>query len=228
MSDVLTTGIVDFAYNDGAYDLAAAKAGGIVAVVHKASEGGDLDDKGFDKAVADAKVAGLLQGAYHFGNGRPGVLQADHFLARIRQYPNILPVLDHESNGRSSFGTMTVADAVAFVQRVKTVTNRYPVYYSYTSFLFDLMYKATSEQKEVLGHCPLWLAQYGEMPQHVPEPWVSWELWQYSDYANGPADKMKYPRAVPGFTSQKQDRSCFRGSPADLASWWKTCGVSLV
>ena len=115
----LITGIVDIHDDDGRYDLDAARAGGVVAIIHKLTEGGDFHDR--DDLAAVAKLAaspGLLLGLYHFANGRPGVIQADHFIEHAALYPDALLVLDMESNEGSSFGTMTTVEAVAFVRRV--------------------------------------------------------------------------------------------------------------
>ena len=224
----LTTGIVDLHFADGVYDLAAFKAAGGVAVIHKATEGGDFDDKGDTSAMQRCKAAGLLQGLYHFGNGRPGRLQAENFLSKHAEWPHALPVLDIESNARSTMGTMTVGAAVEFIQTVVEKIGRHPVFYTYDSFLRGLMARASAEQRRVIGLCPLWIAKYGPAPRALPEPFAPdrWALWQYtSSLDNGPADKVRYPRGVPGFKRASQDRSCFRGTADELAVWWKTCGL---
>lgn len=223
----LCVGIVDIHHDDGRYDLDAAKAGGIVALIHKATEGGDFVDKGYVRAAVEAKRAGLLFALYHFANGKTAAeKQADHFLAHAADHPEALLILDIEKNDRSRFGTMTLAQAVTFVERVHAATGRWPVFYTYTSMLAGMMRGATDAQRAVLAHCPLWVAQYGEMPQHVPAPWATWDLWQYTDGPKyGPADRVTFPRTTPGFVDPVQDRSCFRGTVDDLALWWKTAGL---
>ena len=222
----LCVGIVDMHHDDGRYDLAAAKAGGIVALISKATEGGDFVDKGYVRAAVEAKRAGLLFALYHFANGRDPLVQADHFLAHAADHPEALLILDIEKNDRSTFGTMTLAQAVAFLERVHEKTGRWPVFYTYTSMLAGMMRGATEAQRAVLARCPLWVAQYGEMPQRVPAPWPTWDLWQYTDGPKyGPADRARFPRTTPGFVDPVQDRSCFRGTADELAVWWKTAGL---
>lgn len=237
------TGITDAHDDDGDYDLAAAKAGGIAAIIYKATEGGDFVDKGFAAAMTAAKAAGVLRGAYHFANNhRSGADQADHFLDTVGVGTNAqaeLLVLDHESNEKSRFGTMDIARAVAFVERVQTRTGRWPVYYSYLAMIRATVKAATPAQREVLARCPLWLAAYGPDPLRTTPPngppttrggppsvvWPRWSMMQYTNGSSGPDSREKYPRTVPGFKDPRQDRSVFLGTADELAVWWKTAGM---
>ncbi len=223
----LTTGIVDIHHADGRYDLTAAKAGGIVALIHKATEGGDFVDKGYVRAAVEAKRAGMLFALYHFANGNDPTKQADHFLAHAKDHPEALLILDIEKNDRSTFGTMTLAQAVTFVERVHVVTGRWPVFYTYSSMLAGMMRGATDAQRAVLARCPLWIAAYGPDPRklRVPAPWPTFAMHQYTNGSAGPVDRATYPRQVPGFARAAQDRSVFFGTPDDLAVWWKTAGI---
>lgn len=224
-SPVLCTGIVDLHHSDGAYDLAAARAGGVVALIHKATEGKDFRDKGFVAAMDAAKIAGVCRGAYHFASASaPGEVQADFFLDVVGDRAELL-VLDFETNPGSA-GTMDLANALRFVTRVREVTGRWPVFYGYLSMLRNVCTKATPEQRAVLARCPLWLAAYGPDPLtvRVPAAWERWDLMQYTNGSDGPADRARYPRSVPGFARAAQDRSVFRGTEDDLLVFWKLCG----
>ncbi len=226
----LCTGIVDLHYDDGAYDLEAFRAGGGVALIHKATEGEDFRDKGFARAMDRCKVSSVCRGAYHFGSASaPGAVQADFFLSTVAPFDGVLLALDLEHNPGSA-GTMATSEAAAFVGRVHAQTDRWPVLYAGASDLRNRVAKAPVDVREVLAHCPLWLAQYGEPPtaKGVPALWpdAGWSLWQYSSSLdNGPRDQQRYPRGVPGFARKSQDRSCFRGSVDELAVWWKTAGL---
>jgi lysozyme len=231
-TEVLTTGIVDWHFSDGAYDLVAFKAAGGVAGIVKATEGGDFRDKGFAKAMEACKVAGILRGAYHFANGKTDpAKQADHFLSVVAPYPDALLVLDLESNEKSSFGTMSFARGAAFMQRIHDKTGRWPVFYTYESMLHAEMRKASPEVRAVLGRGALWIAKYGSPPKPIPASWCAWadwSMWQYSSGpGNGPSDKVRYPRGVPAFKDPVQDRSAWRGDAESLAVWWKTAGLEV-
>ena len=219
----LTTGIVDFYSGDGPYDLAAAKAGGIIAIIHKATEGLTYRDRGFADAMNAAAANGVLRGAYHFGNGAStGAQQADAFLSVVGNNPDILLALDLERNPNQTAGTMTTSQAAQFVQRIYNRTGRWPILYAGLSDLVNRVHAASSTDLLTLAHCDLWLAKYGEAPASVPAPWGTWSLWQYSDYADGPADRAMFPRVTSGFG--RVDRSVFRGSPAQLRAWWSSTG----
>lgn len=222
---VLTTGIVDMHHADGRYDLAASRAGGVVALIHKATEGKDFRDKGFVAAMESAKANGVCRGAYHFAsNSTDGEVQADFFLDVVGDRAELL-VLDFETNPGSA-GTMTLANALRFVARVQSVTGRWPVFYGYLSMLRNVCARATPEQLAALALCPLWLAAYGPDPLtvKVPKAWGAWSMMQYTNGSDGPGDRARYPRTVPGFKRAAQDRSVFRGTPDELTLFWKTCG----
>jgi len=217
------TGIVDLHHDDGAYDLAAAARGGVVALIHKATEGGDFTDRAHVAAVTQARAAGLLVGLYHYGNATDPVTQADHFLRVTESHPDALLVLDCEDNSRSRFGTMTARGAASFAQRVHDVRGRWPVFYSFTSFMRSMRFD--DESRAVLARCPLWQAQYGERPAApASSVWAKIDLWQYTNGADGPRDVARYPRTVPGFARAAQDRSAWFGTLDELAAWWRTCG----
>lgn len=229
-AESLTTGIVDVHHADGRCDLAAFRAGGGVALIHKATEGGDFVDKSFATVLPTLKPAGILAGAYHFANAGDPIRQAEHFLRTVEAHPGALLVLDCETAPKGSkLGTMSAAQAATFVEHVHEATGRWPVFYTYDHLLRSMMRSAPAEVRATLGRCPLWLAKYGPAPAPFPSSWgawSTWSLWQYSSSLdNGPSDRVAYPRGVPGFKRKSQDRSVFRGLPDDLAAWWKTAGL---
>jgi lysozyme len=212
------TGIVDVAHGEAGGDVAAAASHGLAALWAKVSQGKDWLDPSYARFRDAARAAGILFGDYHFASGSsPGAQQAEWFLAHAD--PAALHALDWEHNPDTRDGDMTLADAEAFVTHVFARTGRWPVLYSGASFLRERAIPSSS----VLGHCPLWIAQYGERPMHIPSPWSAFDLWQYTDVADGPTDRVMYPRHTPGL-GVKVDRSCFRGSFDELCTWWSTAG----
>ena len=221
----LCTGIVDLHHSDGRVDLDAAKAGGIVALIHKATEGKDWRDPAFAQRMGEAKAAGILRGAYHFAsNSADGAAQCDHFLDTVGDLAE-LHVLDFETN-HGSAGTMSLANVLAFLDRAWERTGRRVVLYGYLSMLRNVCAAATPEQRAALARHPLWLAAYGPDPLtvRVPTAWSAWAMMQYTNGSDGPADRTRYPRTVPGCARAAQDRSAFRGDAEALTLWWKTCG----
>ncbi len=202
-----TNSIVDLSHHNGEPNLLKAKASGIAGVIHKATQGTSFIDPMFAANRAQAKDAGLLFGAYHFGVGGDGVHQAAFFLETVRPGDDELLVLDFEANPQGA--SMTLAEAREFVTHVKAVTNRWPGLYS-GHYLKELLGGATDS---VLVNCWLWIAQYGPAPV-IPPAWKKWTLWQYTDGAHGPQ-----PHTVDGIGAC--DRDTFNGTFDELRTFWK-------
>ena len=220
---LLFNGILDTHATEAAKGLPQAYAAGIRAHFCKATEGKDFKDKGFLNAVQASRQLGMLVGAYHFGsNSSPGNVQADFFLKTIEPVmnPELLLVLDWETNPNEIAGTMTLANARLFVQRVKEKTGRWPIFYSY----FAMLRSQILDPADIVGQCPLWMAAYGPNPLTTkpPKAWKDWSLFQYTNGGAGPGDQNLYPRSVPGIGGC--DRSVFRGNYEDLKKFWLTCG----
>src|SRR5438270_7394145 len=64
-------------------DFVAMKNEGVVGVIHEASFPRRQRDWRYAERQVEATRAGLLWGAYHFGDGTSPVQQADHFLAVV-------------------------------------------------------------------------------------------------------------------------------------------------
>src|ERR1700704_4586881 len=75
-------------------DFAAMKREGIIGVIHEASYPRlERDAKYLDRQMG-ALQAGLLWGAYHYGNGSDPIRQADHFLSVISSsWPQASPAV---------------------------------------------------------------------------------------------------------------------------------------
>lgn len=225
MTSARETRIVDLHHHDRCNVDVGVREGNLQALILKATEGLDWCDPLFEVRFAKAWEAGVLVGAYHFASGNgSGASQADHFVARVRAvagaaFDEVLLILDWETNPSKKYGDMSVANAEAFVSRVHELTGRWPVFYSFTSY----MRARLKTPSVVLGRCALWQAQYGERPSRPASPtWQRIELWQYTNGGDGPADVNNYPRSMPGFGGC--DRSVFEGDSAALHAWWRTVG----
>lgn len=236
----LTTGIVDLHHADHTYDLEAAKRGGLVAVIHKCTEGSDWYDPAFPVVMSRLRAVQLLRGAYHFArNSSSGENQARFFVESVRELAedtsDVLLALDLEGqldDPRTPVNegpdTMTTESAAAFVVEVHHITGRWPLLYAGLSKLRTRMRRCDTSTRDALEHCPLWLAAYGPDPLKLapPAPWASWSLQQYTNGKAGPRDRATFPRQTPGFERLGQDRSVFRGSAEELRAWWQTTGSS--
>src|SRR5436189_3937102 len=158
-------------------DFAAMKREGIIGVIHEASYPRlERDAKYLDRQMG-ALQAGLLWGAYHYGDATDPVRQADHFLNVVAsawaqagstaRSPGVLLVLDFEQNGHYPGGTMRVDQAVSFVERIQQRTGKYPGIYSGENRIRSVLNGpgVSTEAKRVLTKCWLWLANYHYEPR---------------------------------------------------------------
>lgn len=194
-------GIMDISHlND--IDLAAAKAAGIAAVIHKATEGATFQDPMYAARRTEAAQLGLLWGAYHFGTAAPVDQQISNFLATAQPAPNDVVVLDYEVLAGDQ---MTLAQAGEFVTMYRQSKGRDPLIYG-SSLLFD------AGKGSTLANCRLWIAQYAaESQPSLPAGFTTWTLWQFTD-GTSPS-----PLQTAGVTV---DRDRFNGTQAELMAAW--------
>lgn len=198
--------VIDLSHHNQDADYAAIAGAGIRGVIYKATQGTTGIDPTYAAAESKARAAGLRWGAYHFGTGSDGVVQAQHFLAQISDPAEILMVLDFEPNLAGP--TMTLTEAHAFVTHIHAATGRWPGLYS-GHYIKQLL---GTDRDPILANCWFWLAQYGATPV-VPPCWPTWTMWQYSDGA------INAPQPLPG--AGHCDRNRFNGSMSQLEKLWR-------
>jgi lysozyme len=202
--------VVDVSHFQNNIDFAAVKQDGILAMIHKATQGTTYTDPTYAQNRDSAKTEGLLWGAYHFGTAQDVPTQVSHFLQVAAALPDTLLVLDWEENGIASQGTMSLDQAKQFVQMVKAQTGKFPVLYG--GSLIKNSVGANGDP--ILSQCPLWLAQYTTSPT-LPAGWNHYDLWQYTDGTNGPS-----PHSINGIGPC--DRDVFAGTASTLIDFWKS------
>jgi len=79
MADTINV-VIDLSHHQETVDFSKIAASGIVGVIHKAMQGGTFKDSKYAERRRPALDAGLLWGAYHFGDASDPVAQADAFL----------------------------------------------------------------------------------------------------------------------------------------------------
>jgi lysozyme len=207
---------------------------GIVGVIHEATYPRLQRDARYDERQRAALEAGLLWGAYHYGDATNPIRQADHFLSTVdaarpstwkggseERRPGVLLVLDFEKNGHYPGGTMSVAQAVAFVERIKERTGKYPGLYCSEYRLRQMLCgtSANSAHRRILVNCWLWIANYHAEPRNVA-PWGSWHMWQYT--GDGKCDlrpRSMFPKSIANV--RKAERNIFRGDNIALQAFWR-------
>jgi hypothetical protein len=158
----------------------------------KATESNNYTNPFFADDYADSLAAGLVHGAYHFARpayplSKTATAQAQYFAARIGDVnmPDTLPpVLDLEVTGGLPRADL-VTWAQIFLYRLRTLTGRTPMLYTYPSFWTDVLDDPTA-----FARFPIWMASYGSSAPSA-------DIWQYTDSAlisgiSGKVDESTY------------------------------------
>jgi len=166
--------VIDLSHhNTVASDLAAAKADGVLGVIHKMSDGSGMVDPKVKARYSLAKDAGLLWGIYEFL--RPGDVnkQAAFFMAKALE----AGVLDDDTLIACDFErAIPLIDVLHFLQTVERGTSRSPVLYS-GNYLKD---EGGAPACPPLVRYRLWMPQYGPTAV-LPKGYDSYWLWQWTD-----------------------------------------------
>jgi lysozyme len=175
---MMTNAVIDLSHYQTVTSFADVKAAGVTGVIHKATQGTDFTDPEYAARKPSALQAGLLWGAYHFGDGNSsGADQASYFLSVVKPGPRDLLALDFEENtDPPGAASMTLQQARDFVQQVAQATGRYPGIYG-GSYLMSLLGGATDP---VLQQCWLWISSWNPGPPAIPPNWPCWTMWQYT------------------------------------------------
>jgi len=218
--------VIDISHMVTVTDFREVRRSRILAVIHKATEGGDYPDRSYATRRPQAEAAGLLWGAYHFGTRQSsGLKQAQFFLAMANPGPRTLMALDLEisPNPRNS---MTLDQAEAFVRTVQDATGRLPVVYVHPTWAngdplprSNNRLDAPITQSSILARCDLWVADYHDSPE-IPLAWANrgWKFWQYAADESDSKPAYGATSTVAGLTHC--DRNLFNGDTADLFHYW--------
>jgi lysozyme len=198
--------IIDM-YHGNSIDFEETLEGGIVAIIHKATEGANFRDSKYHERRERAKELGFLWGAYHFSTGGSVSDQVENFLSYATLEDDDLISLDWEP---SDGPDMTLDQARHFVQMIKDETGRWPLIYG-----GHLLRESIGHNPDpILGNCPLWYSRYANSPIGIPTPvWPTYTLWQYTDGDVGPE-----PHETPGTSGV--DRNIFQGTTQELKALW--------
>jgi lysozyme len=191
--------IVDLSHHNPEPNWAKLKAGGVVGVILKATEGTTYIDPTFGRRREAAKAAGLAVASYHFlkpGNASGQML---HYLNVLEPQPGERVVIDYEATGLKLADLHEAVEALA----------GQPLNLQITVYSGHLIKEQLGDDKDVLlaDFTSLWIAQYGATVKWPMGTWPVWSLWQFTDKAN-----------VPGI-GQPVDGNRFNG-PASAAYRW--------
>jgi lysozyme len=201
--------IIDI-YHQNSIDFGRVKNAGIVAIIHKATEGSRFTDSEYQDRRQRAKDLGFQWGAYHFSSGEEVTSQVENFLSFTDPNDDELVALDFEPSSRGP--NMTLAQAHEFVLLLQQELGRLPVLYG-SSMLREAL---GSHEDALLAQCPLWYARYSstETPIGIPhQVWSDFTFWQYTDGNLGSS-----PHFVDGVG--RCDRNRYLGTKEQLEDAW--------
>jgi lysozyme len=215
-------------YDEQRLDFCSLHRDGVEGIIHEATfPACDSDPKYFARQN-EAASAGLLWGAYHYGNASDPARQAEHFLEVVRsdwqqggsRLEGVLLVLDAEKNSHYPGGSMQAHQAVDFMRRVHAITGVYPGLYSGEYWLRRVFADPSvdSASRDVLAKSWLWIANYHQPPA-ATSPWPNWTLWQYTGDGVCGLPSSSFPTGVGSF--HRAERTVFSGSRTALRSFWK-------
>ena len=214
-------------YDPATPDFRAIHAAGVQGVIHEATYPPGTGDPAYGARQAQATHAGLLWGAYHFGNATDPVHQADQFAdfvareAHLDAAPagGVLMILDFEQNTHYPGGTMSVPQAIIFLERVRERTGHYPGLYSNENRVHQVLNNPVlpDASKDALRKTWLWIANYHRQPEFF-KPWNRWSLWQYTGDGVCEMPRSSYPTSVANV--HRAELNIFEGGRGELARFW--------
>ena len=163
----------------------------------KATEGGDIVDRQFERNFAAARRFGIMRGAYHFyRTSTPAKLQAEHFMRHVKlEEGDLPPVLDVEVKPADVSIEAFRQGILEWLVRVEQHYKVKPILYTYHSFRQQYM------NDSVFNIYPYWIAHYYVDSLRYRGPWA---FWQHSDQGQ-----------LPGI-SEKVDLDVFQGTFQEL------------
>ena len=194
---------IDLSSHNGTVDFKKVAAAGVKYVWIKITEGSTHQNPGFQKKFDDAREAGLIVGAYHFG--RPDTYhglpkdwenEATNFLLQLEkagiEYGDLFPVLDVEK-GMKTDDNYNCRWCLNWLERVGAETNTRPLIYTARWAWQMYIMKAKKELQEDIASYPVWLASYnsGVEPKRKTTLWDTWDVWQWSGSGTVPGVKGK-------------------------------------
>lgn len=227
-------------------DVSSLRRNGAVALITRSAKGPLLDGK-FGAFLASADREGMLLGAYHFVTmDQDPAYQADSFVARVGTVARRRGLSRRKILLVGDFDTQSTPDRlVRFIERVEQRTGIVPVVYLENSAALRAnLRSATAGQKRLLRRAPYWIALYGPAgtersmlldgdltPDELMRQygvWNNWVMWQYGGvlWEGGRSTPKHYNTAAWrssayfGDLAHPMERSVFKGSVAELRSFW--------
>lgn len=198
----MTVKCIDISHWQGFPDFKKVRAAGVIAMIHKCTEGTGYTDPNRRKNCSNAIKAGIKVATYHWLKpGNNAADQMEYYLDQLDPVPGERVVIDYEENG------CTLDQLKAAVQYLKDDPRDLNV----TVYSGHLLKEQLGSRRDAFlaDNTDLWLAQYTSgTPSWPSGTYPQWTLWQYSE--TGTLD---------GIEDSKVDLNRFNGSDDELLKW---------
>lgn len=197
-----TAKCIDISHWQGFPDFAQVKAAGVIAMIHKCTEGTGYTDPNRARNCSNAIRAGIKVATYAWL--KPNVdaaAQMKYYLDVLDPVPGERVCIDYEEDG------CTVDQLVAAAKYL----NADPRDLQVTVYSGHLLKQqlGNSRNAYLADNTDLWLAQYTNgTPTWPKATYPQWTLWQYSETGQ-----------LPGISGGAVDLNRFNGTDAELLRW---------
>lgn len=194
--------IIDISHHQDFPNFEQVAAAGVIAMIHKATEGSSYVDPNRATNCSNANRAGIATATYHWLS--PGSDPADQmafYLATIQPQKGERVVIDYEQDGCTLDGLKKAVQALLDHGNDLQIT-------VYSGHL--LKEQLGDDDDEFLrDNTDLWLAQYTTgSPSWSDATYDQWTLWQYSETGE-----------IDGIDDTYVDLNRFNGSDEELIEW---------
>jgi lysozyme len=199
----MTVSCIDISHHQGKnIDFAQVRKSGVVAMIHKATEGSSFIDDMRESNIIAATKAGIACCTYHWLSPGSNVKsQMDFYLDIVIPVRGERLVIDYEQDGCTLSG---LKEAVQYLLDQK-------MDYQITVYSGHLLKEHLGSKKDefLAENTDLWLAQYTSgTPSWSDETYPNWTLWQYSDTGR-----------INGINDAYVDLNRFDGTDKELVEW---------
>lgn len=194
--------IIDISHWQEITTMADIKAGGVLAVIMKCTQGTTYLDPTFKSRYRDAIKIGLPVSTYHYLDaGKDPALQMDWYLKNLQPRQGERVCIDYEAEGS------TLSDLKKAVQRVMDARPDLQI----TVYSGHLIKQVLGDKYDALlaDNTSLWIAHYttNKAPTWPEATWPYWSLWQYTDKGS--------TKGIKG----NVDLNNFNGQDDNIAKW---------
>jgi lysozyme len=192
---------IDISHYQGRPNFQQVAASGVIAMIHKATEGIGYSDPDRAYNCSNALKAGIAVCTYHFLKHGNAAGQMDYYLDDIEPQDGERVIIDYEDS------SCTMNDLHEAVQRLLDYGHDLQI----TVYSGNLLKEQLGNSRDALlaENTDLWLAQYTSGTPSWPKgTYPIYSLWQYSDQGT-----------IPGINDAKVDLNEFNGSDENLIKW---------